>query len=153
MLYYGDKYRKRKVLKFFFTLTSEIFNQEKKLQKQNFILFILLSSNIRFQEKKYVNQKIKKQPNYSCSYQFRLYFYFGSSLFNSTKLPYLEEKKILFVSNKIYPNLTYICFNELNPTCLIRYYKIMELSISTTALALTNFCIFFHFCPHSLKLC
>ena len=59
MLYYGDKYKKMKVLEknfFFYPPTSEILNPEKKIVEIEFFLFlflfcfvfVFLSSDIRF---------------------------------------------------------------------------------------------------------
>ena len=71
MLYYGDKYRKMKVLEknflFFYPPTSEILNQEKKkFLKWNFILFFFCPLTL---DKKSVNQKMKKKlpwSDFSC---------------------------------------------------------------------------------------
>ena len=74
MLYYGDKYRKMKVLEknfyFFYPPISEILKQEKKnILEMEFYFILFLSSNIRFKVKKSVNQKMKKTlpwSDFSC---------------------------------------------------------------------------------------
>ena len=70
MLYYGDKYRKMKVLEkkfLFYPPTSEILNQEKKtFLKWNFIFFFFFPPTL---DKKFVNQKMKKKlpwSDFSC---------------------------------------------------------------------------------------
>ena len=65
MLYYGDKFREIKILEnyyffIFYPPTSEILIPEKIIVEMEFY-FYFLSSDIRYQVKKSVNQKIKKK--------------------------------------------------------------------------------------------